>query len=412
MIDTATSTNRLATLWTWWATPLPGLSKGEQRFHAVGAVGIPQGWQMHLLYVALFAWWGVWPLAWANMLSVGIWTSVLLLFRRGRQLPMFALLWLEVTLHGALVIYLLGWGFGAQYFLILVTLVSFMAPWRRSVSLGLTALNAAIFIAFYYYAETHTPLYTVPALQLAALNVINIVAVFGMAAATVLYYITVADRAEAALAAEHALSEALLNNVLPVSIAARLKQDSGIIAEAFASASVLFADIVGFTTFSEQVTPQELVDVLNGVFSRFDELVDEFGLEKIKTVGDAYMVASGIPTPLEDHAERLAGFALAIRDALEAYNLEMGTDLRLRIGLSSGPVVAGVIGKRRFLYDLWGDSVNTASRMESHGRPGAIQISEATRALLDGKFLIAERGLIDVKGKGPMRTYFLVGRAA
>jgi adenylate cyclase len=147
--------------------------------------------------------------------------------------------------------------------------------------------------------------------------------------------------------------------------------------------------------------------MLDAIFSRFDELVDQYGLEKIKTIGDEYMVASGIPIPREDHAEALANFALAMRDSLAAYNAAKDIDLQMRIGLNSGPVVAGVIGKRRFLYDLWGDSVNTASRMESHGIPGEIQVSAATRKLLGGRFTFADRGTISIKGKGPMRTYLL-----
>ncbi len=147
--------------------------------------------------------------------------------------------------------------------------------------------------------------------------------------------------------------------------------------------------------------------MLDDIFSNFDDLVDQYGLEKIKTIGDEYMVASGIPIPRDDHAEALAHFALAMRDSLAAYREKNGVDLQMRIGLNSGPVVAGVIGKRRFLYDLWGDSVNTASRMESHGIPGEIQVTQATRDLLVGTFSFVDRGVIDIKGKGPMQTYLL-----
>jgi class 3 adenylate cyclase len=147
--------------------------------------------------------------------------------------------------------------------------------------------------------------------------------------------------------------------------------------------------------------------MLDTIFSRFDELVDQYSLEKIKTIGDEYMVASGIPIPREDHAQALADFALAMRSSLAEYSAANDVDRRMRIGINSGPVVAGVIGKRRFLYDLWGDSVNTASRMESHGIPGEIQVSEATRARLDGRFTFVDRGIIDIKGRGPMQTYLL-----
>jgi guanylate cyclase len=241
--------------------------------------------------------------------------------------------------------------------------------------------------------------------------VLNISAQFAVLALMVAYVSMVADRAEDALAVERARSERLLTNVLPAPIASRLKDREGVIADGVDGASVLFADIVGFTSLSAQRTPAEVVAMLNGVFTRLDGLVDEFGLEKIKTIGDAYMVASGIPVAREDHAQVLARFALAARDELAAHNLTADVPVELRIGINSGPVVAGVIGRRRFLYDLWGDTVNTASRMESHGLPGQIQITAATRALLDGEFTCTERGVIDVKGKGPTRTWLLEAEA-
>jgi len=217
------------------------------------------------------------------------------------------------------------------------------------------------------------------------------------------------DSQQEQLQYEHQKSEALLNNVLPSLIAQRLKNEEGTIADAFAETSILFADIVGFTALSQQLQPKQLVEMLDTLFSRFDQLVDQYGLEKIKTIGDGYMVASGIPLPRSDHAEALALFALAMGDALADYNIKANTQLQLRIGMNSGSVVAGVIGKRRFIYDLWGDSVNTASRMESHGEAGKIQVSEATQRLLVGKFKFVERGMVDVKGIGMVKAYFLLG---
>ena len=211
----------------------------------------------------------------------------------------------------------------------------------------------------------------------------------------------------AELAVAHERSERLLTNVLPVLIADRLKDREEVIADRFDTASVLFADIVGFTGLSARLAPEQVVRLLDGVFTRLDVLVDEFGLEKIKTIGDAYMVASGIPLPREDHAQVLARFALAARDELAEHSLTADVPVELRIGINSGPVVAGVIGRRRFLYDLWGDTVNTASRMESHGLPGQIQITTSTRDLLGDDFTCTERGVIDVKGKGPTRTWLL-----
>ncbi|MDB4937360.1 MAG: adenylate/guanylate cyclase [Labilithrix sp.] len=213
----------------------------------------------------------------------------------------------------------------------------------------------------------------------------------------------------AALDAERTRSETLLLNVLPRRIAGRLKEKPGVvIADRFASATVLFSDIVGFTQMSTRLTPEELVKRLDEIFSRFDGLAEQLGLEKIKTIGDAYMVCGGIPNARADHAEAVCEMALRMRDSVADLATELGFDLRVRIGVHTGPVVAGVIGKKKFIYDVWGDTVNTASRMESHGVPNAIQVSDATYELTKTVFDFEPRGTIDVKGKGEMKTYLLL----
>jgi PAS domain S-box-containing protein len=201
--------------------------------------------------------------------------------------------------------------------------------------------------------------------------------------------------------------ERLLLNILPPSIAMRLKQESSSIADSFTAATVLFADIVGFTKIADVMPPTELVYLLNEIFSNFDLLTEKHGLEKIKTIGDAYMVAGGIPVERSDHAEAIALLALDMQRAIERFNKQHNQNFSIRIGINSGPVVAGVIGIKKFIYDLWGDTVNTASRMESHGLPGQIQLTQATYQLLADKFVFEERGTIEIKGKGLMRTYFL-----
>jgi adenylate cyclase len=224
----------------------------------------------------------------------------------------------------------------------------------------------------------------------------------------------------AQVVAEQKVSERLLLNVLPQSIAERLKGRPDVVADSFteviadnfAEVTVLFADIVEFTKFSESVSAQVLVDVLNNIFTRFDSIADKWGLEKIKTIGDAYMAAAGLPIPLPDHAIRTAHMALDMLDAMDQFNKQSGYQLKVRIGINSGAVVAGVIGKRKFLYDLWGDVVNTASRMESHGVSGRIQLTESTLQRLGKPFLFEERGEIYVKNKGAMHTWFLNGRNA
>jgi guanylate cyclase len=204
-------------------------------------------------------------------------------------------------------------------------------------------------------------------------------------------------------------SDGLLLAILPGEIAERLKSDRTMIADDHGSASVLFADVVGFTPMSASMSPPELVSLLNTVFTTFDGFVEELGLEKIKTVGDAYMVASGVPHARPDHAHAIAELALRMRDHTEQHPFD-GHRLRLRIGINSGPVVAGVVGTHKFAYDLWGDVVNTASRMESEGIPGSIQVTPATYELIRDGFVCESRGAVPVKGKGTMETYLLVSR--
>jgi adenylate cyclase len=213
----------------------------------------------------------------------------------------------------------------------------------------------------------------------------------------------------AALREEQAKAENLLLNILPQSIADKLKTDTQRIADQFSSASILFADVVDFTPLAERLPPEEVVGVLDHLFSHFDELADRYQLEKIKTIGDCYMVASGVPTPREDHARALALMALDMQTAMRAEDAVGHLGLGLRVGINSGPVVAGVIGRKRFLYDLWGDAVNTASRMESHGTSGRIQITQTTKELLEEEFVCEPRGTIPVKGKGEMEVWYLVG---
>jgi adenylate cyclase len=206
-------------------------------------------------------------------------------------------------------------------------------------------------------------------------------------------------------------SDDLLHNILPDEIAARLKADRSMIADDYDSASVLFADVVDFTPMSAGMSPPHLVGLLNAVFTVFDEFVQELGLEKIKTVGDEYMAAAGVPRQRPDHAQAISELALRIREHCENHEFD-GHQISLRIGINSGPVVAGIVGTHKFAYDLWGDVVNTASRMESEGVPGAIQISANTYQLIKDDFVCEPRGLISVKGKGELETYFLVSRRA
>jgi guanylate cyclase len=234
-------------------------------------------------------------------------------------------------------------------------------------------------------------------------DVLNIVVVSFVA---MLLLVTFARGLEAA----QARVETLLLNVLPAEIAQRLQSDPNSIADQFDEASILFADVVDFTPLSSVLDAREVVGLLDRLFTSFDELVDRYDVEKIKTIGDCYMVAAGVPRPREDHAHALASLALEMGGCAQSCIPEGSEhDLRLRIGISSGPVVAGVIGRRRFLYDLWGDTVNMASRMESHGVADCIQITRSTWELLRDDFETEPIGVVDVKGKGPVETWRLVG---
>ncbi len=234
-------------------------------------------------------------------------------------------------------------------------------------------------------------------------------------------YINLLQRNEAYRALEKSLeqlrieqekSERLLLNILPKAVADRLKQGQGTIADSFPEVTILFADLVGFTRLSSQLPPAELVRILNEIFSAFDRLVEKHGLEKIKTIGDSYMVAAGLPIPRPDHAEAAAEMALDIIEEMACFNKVNGNPLSMRIGINTGPVVAGVIGTKKFIYDLWGDTVNTASRMESSGVASCIQVTETTYQKLKDKYVLIKRGTIEVKGKGEMTTFLLAGRLA
>jgi len=241
-----------------------------------------------------------------------------------------------------------------------------------------------------------------------ALVVLNISGLMLGAFVLLGYFVDQSDAARRALAMERERSERLLRNVLPEAIAERLKRDPGVIADRFDEVTVLFADIVGFTERGAEMEPEQLVALLDRIFSAFDALADAEGLEKIKTIGDAYMLVGGAPEPRPDHAAAVARVALGMCDAI-AEIAGPARGLQIRVGIDTGPAVGGVIGQRKFSYDLWGDTVNTASRMESHGVPGEIQLSARTASALGDAFEIRPRGVIDVKGKGPMETFLLVG---
>lgn len=239
--------------------------------------------------------------------------------------------------------------------------------------------------------------------------VMNIGAVSTVAFVALHIFVGGKDSAFNRLRREQVKSEDLLHNMLPQEVAEILKNQDGLVAKHYDEASILFADIVGFTPLSVELDPAEAVELLNEMYSHFDSLVEQYGLEKIRTVGDNYMVASGVPNPRSEHAQAIAHMALDMQAYVVRHPMVAGRPLKLRIGINSGLLVAGVIGRKKFQYDLWGDVVNTASRMESHGQGGKIQVTADTFELLKDEFVFEPRGTLDVKGKGEMETWFLSG---
>jgi adenylate cyclase len=304
-----------------------------------------------------------------------------------------------------------GTGGGVQYYL--VTAASLVVLQLGIERIALTALLATIGVALVITLQFLVPRSTglEEPWAIATSFVITTFSACAMVVVTVWFALRDTARAEAVMEFEYQRSEALLANMLPASIAERLKgPDRDTIADAYAEASVLFADIVGFTERASGTTPCDLVEFLDRLYGAFDALVDRHGLEKIKVSGDSYMVVSGVPRPRPDHVRALADFALDMADAAAKLKDPHGHPIPLRVGLATGPVVAGVVGSRRFFYDVWGDAVNIASRMESTDSAGKIQVPEEVYEHLKDEFVLQARGLVEIKGKGAMRTWYLIGR--
>ena len=301
-------------------------------------------------------------------------------------------------------------GGGEFFFLVGACLVVLLLGIEHIVlAAGLAAVAAGGIIALEFLVPRNTGLQAGWAQSMGF--VITTISSCVMIVVTASFALRDTARAEAVMEAQYDRSEALLANMLPASIADRLKEpDRGVIADKYEEASVLFADIVGFTERASSTAPADLVRFLDMLYSAFDLLVDKHGLEKIKVSGDSYMVVSGVPRPRPDHVEALADFAVEMTAFASEVKDPHGLSVPLRVGMACGPVVAGVVGSRRFFYDVWGDAVNVASRMESTDSAGRIQVPEDVYQRLKDDFVLHERGRIEVKGKGIMRTWYLVGR--
>jgi adenylate cyclase len=305
----------------------------------------------------------------------------------------------------------LGTGVGLQFYFVVAAAIMLVVLGIDHIVLAcvLSAIGAAAVIWLEFFVPNDTG--AQPHWAFRTSFVLTVVTAWILVVATIWYAMREIRRAREAMEAEYDRSEQLLANILPAEIAERLKDPSRtVIADKYDDASILFADIAGYTKRASDTPPADLVRFLDGLYTDLDALVDRHGLEKVKTSGDSYMVVSGIPQPRPDHAEALACLALDMAEAVAGLRDPQGRAVPLRIGLASGPVVAGVVGAKKFFYDVWGDAVNVASRMETTDVEGRIQVPQNVYERLNHSFVLEERGTVEVKGKGPMTTWYLVGR--
>jgi adenylate cyclase len=345
-----------------------------------------------------------------NLSSALVFLLIPLLYRFGdvvAPLVFFVVAYASITVVG----WHIGTGSGMQFYFLVAASIMVLVLGIDHIFLAsvLAAVGAATVIALEFLVPDDTGV--VPDWARPSSFVITTISAWVLVVATVWYALREIARAREAMEAEYQRSEKLLTNILPATIAERLKDPSrNIIADKYDDASILFADIAGYTKRASDTTPTDLVRFLDRLYTDLDALVDRHGLEKVKTSGDSYMVVSGVPQPRSDHVEALACLALDMADAVADLKDPRGREVPLRIGLAAGPVVAGVVGARKFFYDVWGDAVNVASRMETTDIEGRIQVPQNVYERLNHAFLLEERGDVDIKGKGVMHTWYLVGR--
>ncbi|MEX0283252.1 MAG: adenylate/guanylate cyclase domain-containing protein [Paracoccaceae bacterium] len=383
-----------------------GESRAFSRVYLLSIIAYPAAVVHHLIALLMFWSLGAFELVAFNVFSIAIYLACFLVVRRYRNviLPFLVGPVAEVVAHALLAT--LAFGLSSGWFLwVLVptVIVSFLPIWfgyRIAASVLLCVVFALVALIGLFFE----PWYQISSVWQVVFVAFNTLGCASLVATLFAINTRAATNAELALEAEHARSEALLYNLLPEEIAARLKQEPDkTIADSLPKVAILFADIVDFTPRSGRMSPEEIVGFLNRVFTAFDELAEKHGLEKIKTIGDAYMVAAGMPNPSPNPVHRVAEMAL---DMLEVTRT-LSDEVDVRIGLHAGPAVAGVIGNTKLFYDVWGETVNTASRMESHGEPGRIQVTGAVKAELEGNYRFVPRGTVQVKGMGPVETWWL-----
>ena len=370
------------------------------------------GGLLHLMLVAVYLIVDVPWLAALNLASVAIFAVATLTVRSGRHYLGAAIAVVEVWIHIPAATLLIGLKGGYLMFNFIVAMAAALvySERERRERYAVIIYSFTSSAACLYFMHFREPLLTLAPEKLETIFYLISAGTFIALMSFAHHFVRLAALAERRVQWELERSDALLLNILPAPIAARLKASPTTIADSFPSVSVLFADIVGFTNLASVASGEQVVTMLNDIFSTFDRIAERYGLEKIKTIGDAYMAVGGIPVPMDDHAAKVTAMALDMLEAIRSCAAQEFTDVQLRIGIHSGPVVAGVIGQKKFTYDLWGDTVNTASRMESHGAAGRVQVSAATRALLGDLFEFEDRGEIEIKGKGKLTTHYVLSR--
>ncbi|WP_234825602.1 adenylate/guanylate cyclase domain-containing protein [Mycolicibacter senuensis] len=372
---------------------------------AVLAAVISAGFGVLEIWAAPSYWW----IGALNLVAAVAFVFTPLLYRYGELVAPLTFVGIAY-LTTFVVCWVVGTGSGIQFYFLAAASISVLI-------LGVDRIKLAAVVAGVGAALTIILQFTIPTYKLDQPGwlrdlsfVLVVVSACFMVVATVWFALREISRAEAAMEAEYERSESLLANILPAAVADRLKNPAvDVIADSYPDASVLFADIADFTRRASQTDPGQLVEFLNELYTGLDRLVERHGLEKIKTSGDSYMVVSGVPDPRPDHLHALAQLALDIAETIAQLRDPLGRPVSLRIGLAAGPVVAGVVGNRRFFYDVWGDAVNLASRMESTGVPDRIQVPHDVQQRLSSDFVFEDRGDVEVKGKGVVHTWFLVG---
>lgn len=379
-----------------------------RRVHLILKFAMPIFVILHVLLLLIFIYLRIKPLVIFNSVSVMLYSIVIFLIKKKFTHIPALVAYLEIAASMTISLICLGWDSGFHIWIVAQSATVFtMYKLKYRYKWGLIIISLIFFAFILFILKNVDPLYTLKKNQLNLLFNYNYFTALISVISGFFYLNWSAERTESALYREHLKSKALLLNILPEATADRLSNGEEMIADSFQDCAILFADLVGFTEMSSRMAAGNLVKLLNEIFCKFDEITDKWKLEKIKTIGDAYMVAAGVPEQMDNPSKQLVGFGFDLLRALEEINSEKSTYLQLRIGIHSGKAVAGVIGKKKFTYDLWGDTVNTASRMESHGVPGRIQVSSEVASMINDYYSLEDRGSIIVKGKGKLQVYLV-----